>query len=180
MPINVDLKEAVESFINGVCSQYPPPAQFTIEATLEFAVRRGSRCVVSSYIRRCECGELAHAIKHPRDRPRTHDTLSERLAKTFSFRAAASLFCRSSARSTPVRSRSFRVIDRSNRPLVARPLTRRPDPPHSFALVVVGDGSDPLLAVAAQRVPEPRRARRQPSPARSSAVRRWSGAQSAC
>ena len=48
MPINVDLKEAVESFINGVCSQCPPPAQFTIEATLEFAVRRGSRCVVSS------------------------------------------------------------------------------------------------------------------------------------
>ena len=48
MPINVDLKEAVESFINGVCSQYPPPAQFTIEATLEFAVRRGSRCIVSS------------------------------------------------------------------------------------------------------------------------------------
>ena len=49
MPINVDLKEAVESFfINGVCSQYPPPAQFTIEATLEIAVRRGSRCVVSS------------------------------------------------------------------------------------------------------------------------------------
>ena len=42
---------------------------------MEFAARRGSRCALSTLIKSYQWSELAHAAKHPRDRPRPHGAL---------------------------------------------------------------------------------------------------------
>ena len=72
------VRRSVETRSRTSC--YPPSKRhLPIESAMQFAARRGSRCVESSMILLCERGELARSAEYPRDRSRTRQTLSERL-----------------------------------------------------------------------------------------------------
>ena len=101
-------------------------------AAMHFAARRGSRYVESSIILICKWGELAHAAKHPRDRPRTRQALSECLGKTSP--AEPPRFMLSVERPPDcARSPSLQIIDRTSRPRVPFTADPSPRPSASFA-----------------------------------------------
>ena len=95
------VRRSVET--RSITSCCPPSKRhLPIESAMQFAARRGSRCVESSMILLCERGELARSAEYPRDRSRTRQTLSERLrtistAEPPSSNAASRVPARSSA-----------------------------------------------------------------------------------
>ena len=74
------VRRSVETRSRTSCCP-PSKRHRPIESAMQFAARRGSRCVESSMILLCERGELARSAEYPRDRSRTRQILSERLRR---------------------------------------------------------------------------------------------------